>query len=122
MWRRPWRWVGAAIDAIIWAWDMLMMYAAALFLIPLCVVASLTLLGIDTLWTALKPFGLESGWLKLLVLGAPIWLAVAAYARLAGTLRAAWLNARIERLKWAVIWTTCAGLGVFAILALLIGR
>jgi hypothetical protein len=122
MWQRLWQWIDSAMDAVIWGWDMLMMYGAALFLIPFCLIASLRLLGVDTVWTALEPLGLEDGWLALLMLGAPVWLAVTLCARFSAAPWAVQFTARVERLKWAVIWTSCAGMGTFGVLALLFDR
>jgi len=118
---RLWRWIETALDAVIWAWDMLMMYTAALFLIPMCVIASLKVLRVATVWSAFGDFGLENAWFRLLLLGAPVWVAVTLYARFTGgPWAAAFLN-RLERWKWAVIWATCIGLGIFAALALTFG-
>ncbi len=114
-----WRWVDTAMDTIIWGWDMLMMYAAVLFLIPLCVISALKVMGVTTVWSAFANTGLEHAWFRLMLLGAPAWLAVTLYARFAGTPRAGAFRDRLERWKWAVIWTTCAAMAGFAILALI---
>lgn len=119
VWQRLERWLVVVMDAIIWGWDMLMMYVAALFLIPLCVVASLKIMGVETVWSAFAEAGLENAWFRLLLLGAPVWLAVTMYARFSHTQRAAALQNRLERWKWAVIWMTCGAMGGFAVLALI---
>ncbi len=119
VWRHFWRWVGIVMDAIIWGWDMLMMYVAALFLIPLCVIGSLKMLGVTTVWSAFAEAGLESAWFRLMIVGAPIWLVVTLYARFAGTPWALAFSDRLERWKWAVIWATCGGMGAFALVALI---
>jgi hypothetical protein len=119
MGRRLWRWFDRVMDAIIWGYDMLMMYVAALFLIPLCVIASLKVVGVGTVWTALDDIGLENAWLRLLLLGAPVWLAVTLYARFSSRPGARAFSDRLDRWKWAVIWTSCAAMGGFAVLALI---
>jgi len=120
-WDRFWRGLDAVMDAIIWGWDMLMMYVAALFLFPLCVIASLKVMGIATVWSAFAAAGVENVWFRLLLLGAPLWLAAALYARFGRSQRAAAFYDQLERLKWAVIWMTCGGMVMFAILALMFG-
>jgi hypothetical protein len=119
VWRQFGRWIVMVMDAIIWGWDMLMMYVAALFLIPLCVIGALKVMGITTVWSAFAEAGLEHAWFRLMLLGAPVWLAVTLYARFAGTPWAIAFCDRLERWKWAVIWATCAAMGVFAVLALI---
>jgi len=119
VWQRLERWLVVVMDAIIWGWDMLMMYVAALFLIPLCVVASLKIMGVETVWSAFAGAGLENAWFRLLLLGAPVWLAVTMYARFSHTQQAAALQNRLERWKWAIIWMTCGAMGGFAVLALI---
>ncbi|WP_296895848.1 hypothetical protein, partial [Thiohalocapsa sp.] len=76
MWRHLGRWVAIVPDAIIWGWDLLMMYVAALFLIPLCVIGSLKMLGVTPVWRALADAGLANTWFRLMIVGAPILLAV----------------------------------------------
>jgi len=119
VWQRLERWLVVVMDAIIWGWDMLMMYVAALFLIPLCVVASLKIMNVETVWSAFAEAGLENAWFRLLLLGAPVWLAITMYARFSHTQRAAALYHQLERWKWAVIWMTCGAMGGFAVLALI---
>lgn len=119
VWRRLERWVEIAMDAIIWGWDMLMMYVAALFLIPLCLISALKVMGVATVWSAFAEAGLENAWFRLMLLGAPVWLALTLYARFAGTAWAVAFRDKLERWKWAVIWATCAAMGLFAILALI---
>ncbi len=119
MWQRLWQWIDVAMDAIIWGWDMLMMYVAALVLIPMSVLGTLKLLGIVSSWNALVQIGAEQVLIALLLLGAPAWLAVTLYARFAGTPRAVALRNMLERWKWAVIWTTCAAMGAFGVVALI---
>jgi len=121
VWRRLGRWVVIVMDAIIWGWDMLMMYVAALFLIPLCMIASLRVMGIATVWSVFAEAGLENAWFGLMLIGAPAWLALTLYARFAGTPRAVAFRDRLERWKWAIIWAGCAGMGVYAVLALIFG-
>lgn len=121
MWQRLERWLVVVMDAIIWGWDMLMMYVAALFLIPLCVIGSLKVMGITTVWSAVPEAELAHAWFRLMLLGAPLWLAVTLYARFRRSQRAAALQNRLERWKWAVIWMTCGAMGVFALLALIFG-
>ncbi len=120
--KRFWRGLEAALDAIILGWDMLMMYVAALFLIPLSLAASLKLLGIEAPLLALQPIRPESGWVRVLLLGAPLWLGITVYASLSSAPWAVRFSAFVARLKWAVVWATCAALGVFAVLALVIGK
>lgn len=120
--RRGWRWLESALDAISWVLDMVMMYVAALVLIPISVLGTLKLLGIVSWWSALVQLGADQVWIGLLVLGAPAWLAVVLYVRFS---RAGWadrVRSRLERAKWVVVWTTCAGLAVFAVLMLVVGR
>jgi len=121
-WERFWRGVDTTLDGIIFAWDMLMMYVAALYLIPMCVIGSLKLAGIATLWTVIAGKGLENAWLRLVLLGAPVWLVLTLYARFSSTPWAVAFHHRVEQWKWAVIWATCAGLAIFAGLAVLRGR
>jgi len=119
MWQRLWWWIDTAMDSIIWSWDMLMIYVAALFLIPLCMVASLRVAGVATVWSAFAGAELENAWFRLVLLGAPFWLAFTLYARLAQTPGAIALRDQLERWKWAMIWATCGGMGVFALSALI---
>ncbi len=121
MWQRLWRCIDVAMDAIIWAWDMLMMYVAALVLMPMSVLGTLKLLGIVSSWNALVQLGADQVLKWLLMLGAPAWLAVTLYARFAGTPQAVALRNLLERWKWAVIWTSCAAMGAFGLVVLVFG-
>jgi hypothetical protein len=121
MWRRLLRWIDVVMDAIIWGWDMLMMYVAALVLIPMSVLGTLKLLGIVSSWNALVELGADQILKWLLIFGAPAWLVVTLYARFAGTPRAVALGNMLERWKWAVIWISCAAMGAFGLVVLIFG-
>jgi len=108
------------MDAIIWAWDMAMTYIAALFVIPLCAIASLKALG--GVWPEPGRLVSESDWFRALLPGAPVWIAATLYVRFNHSGWAVRLQRRLDQLRWVVIWATCAGLAMFALLALLLAR
>jgi hypothetical protein len=121
VWQRLWQWIDVAMDAIIWGWDMLMMYVAALVLIPMSVLGTLKLLGIVSTWNALVQIGADEVLKWLMLLGAPLWLAVTLYARFGRTRRAAILRHRLEQWKWAVVWVSCGAMGTFGVVLVIFG-
>lgn len=115
-WKRLWRRCDAVIDILIWAWDMLMLFLCGAFLIPLMIIA---IAGIVLLGPA--PGRSELGELLdelffVVLAMAPIWMAVAAYARFSASQMAMRLQSRINRAFPVIIYTVCVLMGIFAIL------
>lgn len=114
-WGGTWRRAAAALDIMIWAWDSLMLYVCAVWLIPMATAAIIGLLLFGDVPLRRGLAGDQEMYFAVMLAGALVWLGVAGYARFAGTPKAAMIQAWIERMFWRVVYTASALMVIFAL-------